>query len=96
MRCCVADTEAAVAKLRILLVDPIARGQRLGQRLVDTALQFARSAGYQRVRLWTNHPLVAARRIYLDAGFALVAEEMHHSFGVQFTGPYELDLYRRV
>ncbi|HLI61433.1 MAG TPA: GNAT family N-acetyltransferase [Solirubrobacteraceae bacterium] len=90
---CVADDEPAVARLRILLVDPVARGQRLGQRLVATALQFARDAGYERVRLWTNHPLAAARRIYLDAGFELVAEEEHHSFGVSLTGQiYELDL----
>jgi GNAT superfamily N-acetyltransferase len=90
---CVADGEPGVAKLRILLVDPVARGQRLGHRLVDTALQFARAAGYERVRLWTNHPLVAARRIYLMAGFSLVAEEEHESFGARLTGQvYELDL----
>jgi GNAT superfamily N-acetyltransferase len=90
---CVPDGEPGVAKLRILLVDPVARGQRLGQRLVDTALQFARDAGYERVRLWTNHPLVAARRIYLAAGFSLVAEEEHDSFGARLTGQvYEMDL----
>ena len=90
---CVADGEPGVAKLRILLVDPVARGQRLGHRLVETAVQFARAAGYERMRLWTNHPLVAARRIYLDAGFSLVAEEEHESFGVELTGQvYELDL----
>lgn len=90
---CVADPEPGVAKLRILLVDPVARGQRLGQRLVATALRFARTAGYRRVRLWTNHPLTAARHVYLDAGFALVAEETHHSFGVQLTGQtYQLEL----
>lgn len=90
---CVPDPEPGVAKLRILLVDPIARGQRLGHRLVDTALAFVREAGYERVRLWTNHPLVAARRIYLDAGFSLVAEDDHESFGVRLTGQvYELDL----
>lgn len=90
---CVPDHETSVVKLRILLVDPAARGQRLGRRLLDSALEFARSAGYDRVRLWTNHPLLAARRIYLDAGFSLVAEEPHHSFGVQLTGQvYELSL----
>ncbi|MBV9336069.1 MAG: GNAT family N-acetyltransferase [Solirubrobacterales bacterium] len=93
---CVPDSEPAVAKLRILLVDPAARGRRLGHRLISTALEFARDAGYQRARLWTNHPLVAARRIYLDAGFALVAEEEHHSFGVQLTGQvYEMELRDR-
>ena len=93
---CVPDTEPGVAKLRILLVDPAARGRRLGHRLLSTALEFARDAGYQRARLWTNHPLAAARRIYLDAGFVLVAEEEHHSFGVQLTGQvYEMDLRDR-
>ena len=90
---CVPDDEPDVAKLRILLVDPRVRGRRLGHRLLSTALQFAQTRGYQRVRLWTNHPLTAARRIYLDAGFALTAEEVHRSFGVQLTGQtYELDL----
>ena len=93
---CVPDSKPAVAMLRILLVDPAARGRRLGHRLISTALEFARDAGYQRARLWTNHPLVAARRIYLDAGFALVAEEEHHSFGVQLTGQvYEMELRDR-
>src|SRR5215469_14408156 len=77
---CVPDADPAVAKLRILLVDPAARGQRLGRRLVATALRHAHTAGFQRVRLWTNHPLVAAQRIYEDAGFVLIAEEPHHSF----------------
>lgn len=90
---CVPDSEPGVAKLRILLVDPVARGQRLGGRLVDTALEYARGAGYTRMRLWTNHPLAAARRIYLGAGFSLVGEEDHESFGVQLTGQvYERDL----
>lgn len=89
---CVAADEHT-AQLRILLVDPAARGRHLGGRLVDECLSFARRAGYARIRLWTNHPLVSARRIYLSRGFRLVHEESHHSFGVSLTGQvYERDL----
>lgn len=89
---CVADDDAT-ARLRILLVSPKARGQRLGTRLVDTCLAFARGAGYRRMVLWTNHPLAAARSIYLAAGFRLVAEEPHRSYGVELVGQtYALDL----
>lgn len=89
---CVAADERT-AQLRILLVDPAARGRRLGTRLVDECLAFARQAGYTRMRLWTNHPLVAARRIYLSRGFRLIQEEAHHSFGVDLTGQvYEREL----
>jgi len=81
------------AQLRILLVDPIARGRGLGQRLVRTCLDFARSAGYRRVMLWTNDPLVSARRIYLAEGFRLVDSEEHDSFGHHLVGQvYLLDL----
>ena len=82
---CVA-ADADTAQLRILLVQPEARGRDLGRRLVDTCVEFARAAGYTRMRLWTNHPLVAARRIYLDRGFTLVEEEPHHSYGVDLIG----------
>jgi GNAT superfamily N-acetyltransferase len=89
---CVAQ-DATTAQLRILLVHPDARGHGLGARLVATCLGFARAVGYERMVLWTNDPLVAARRIYLAAGFRLTSEEPHHSFGVDLVGQtYELAL----
>lgn len=89
---CLAES-ADTARLRILLVDPAARGQHLGSRLVQTCVDFARAAGYRRMVLWTNDPLVAARAIYLKTGFQLTAEEPHHSYGVDLVGQtYELDL----
>jgi GNAT superfamily N-acetyltransferase len=91
---CVADEHhQATAKLRILLVHPNRRGHRLGARLLDRALEFAAAAGYERARLWTNHPLAAARHLYLQRGFALIEEVPHHSFGVDLIGQvYELHL----
>lgn len=81
------------AQPRILLVDPAARGQRLGERLVEQCIDFARQVGYRQLVLWTNAPLAAARRIYLAAGFQLDGEEPHVSFGVELVGQsYTLDL----
>jgi GNAT superfamily N-acetyltransferase len=85
--------DEVTAQLRILLVDPSARGHGVGGRLVDRCIEFARASGYRRMRLWTNDPLVDARRIYLARGFALVEEEKHHSYGHDMVGQvYERDL----
>lgn len=84
---CVAG-DATTAKLRILLVDPVARGHGLGGRLVATCVDFARAAGYRRIGLWTNDVLVSARRIYQAAGFVLLDQEPHHSFGRDLVGQH--------
>ena len=98
-RCWIADIDGAavgsvflmrhddeVAKLRLLLVEPAGRGQGLGKRLVGECIAFARACGYRKITLWTQSILTAARKIYQDAGFVLVATEPHRSFGQSLIG----------
>lgn len=81
------------AQLRLLIIDPSARGLRLGERMVEECIRFATAKGYGKLVLWTNDSLHAARRIYQKAGFRLVEEEPHHSFGVDLVGQnWELGL----
>jgi DNA-binding MarR family transcriptional regulator/GNAT superfamily N-acetyltransferase len=89
----VVQDDETTAKLRLVLVEKRAHGLGLGKRLVREAIGFARAAGYQRMMLWTNDILHAARGIYIGEGFRLVAEEKHHSFGQDLVGQnWELDL----
>lgn len=85
-----------VAKLRLLLVDPRARGHGLGKRLVRECIAFAGAQGYRKLVLWTQSNLAAARAIYRDCGFVLAKREPHAAFGVKLTGEYwEKSLSRR-
>ncbi|MEV1050837.1 helix-turn-helix domain-containing GNAT family N-acetyltransferase [Streptomyces sp. NPDC059017] len=83
---CVRDEAPATARLRLLLVEPEARGHRLGERLVGAVVDFARDVGYRELVLWTNDVLTAARSIYQRAGFTLVAEQPHRSYGADLVG----------
>jgi GNAT superfamily N-acetyltransferase len=84
---------STTAQLRALLVQRAARGNGTGGRLVETAVAFARDAGYERMRLWTNSVLTAAIHLYRKAGFVLVKAEPHHSYGADLVGEtYELTL----
>lgn len=77
-----------VAKLRLLIVEPKARGRGLGRRLVEECIAFAREKGYRKLVLWTQSNLAAARAIYRNTGFKRVKREKHASFGVKLTGEY--------
>ena len=74
-----------VAKLRLLLVEPSARGLGIGSRLVDEVIRFARTAGYKKIELWTHPELISARKIYKAAGFELIGTETHQLFGAPLT-----------
>lgn len=82
----VVQSSETIAKLRLLLVEPRARGLGLGTRLVEECIRFARRCGYQKLVLWTQSVLVEARHIYQKSGFTLVEQEEHHSFGHDLVG----------
>ena len=83
-----AGEDEGTAQLRMLYVEPAFRGRGIGKRLVEEAVRFSRASGYKRIILWTQDCLASARRIYQAAGFQLLREEPHHSFGADLNGQY--------
>ncbi|MFD8425871.1 GNAT family N-acetyltransferase [Streptomyces sp. NPDC059466] len=91
---CVRDDAPGTARLRLLLVEPDARGLGIGDRLVEAVVDFARDGGYRDLVLWTNDVLTAAGHVYRRHGFSLVAEKPHRSFGADLVGQdWRLDLH---
>jgi GNAT superfamily N-acetyltransferase len=87
------DSGGGLARLRLLYVEPFARGRGIGDALVATCLAFARDAGYRAVTLWTHTVLASARRIYAGHGFRLIETALHREFGVPVQGEtWHLDL----
>jgi DNA-binding MarR family transcriptional regulator/GNAT superfamily N-acetyltransferase len=84
----IVEQDSDTAKLRLVILDPLARGMGIGQRLVEQCMDFARGAGYSQLSLWTNSNLHAAIRIYENLGFTLQSEEPHHSFGKDLVGQH--------
>jgi GNAT superfamily N-acetyltransferase len=84
----VVKESAGIAKLRLLIVEPRARGEGLGQRLVEECIAFSRRAGYKKLVLWTQSDLTAARAIYAKLGFQRVKSEPHREFGIALVGEY--------
>ena len=80
------DEDPSTARLRVLLVDPKHRGLGLGAALVETCVAFARTAGFERMSLWTTGNLHSARRLYEAAGFKLTDEQPHDAFGADLVG----------
>ena len=82
----IVDAGDQVAQLRLLLVEPRARGSGIGRRLVEACIDFSRQRGYRKIKLWTQRSLIEARRLYAKLGFDLVEEEPHTSFGHDLIG----------
>ncbi len=82
----VVEADVDTAKLRLVYLEPEARGHGIGRQLVEGAMDFARAAGYARMQLWTQDVLVPARGLYTRLGFAMIASEPHRSFGADLVG----------